>query len=116
MDGCGDGGGEAREPDLADSAGADGVDLLVRLVEELGLECRNVGIDGHDVVREIAVDGRAVLRVVGRVLEESHADAHDDGALDLVSAGEGIDDAAGVHDGDDSADTESGNLRLPGDL
>ena len=54
---------------------------------------RRVGVHRHDVVGQVAVDRRAVLRVVDRVLEQRHADSHHHRAFDLVAAGQWIDDA-----------------------
>ena len=110
------GGRESGQADLADPARAELVDLLVRVIEEVHVDRRHVGVDRHDVVGQVAVDRRAVLRVVGRVLEQRHADAHHDRALDLVAAGQRIEDSAGVDDRDDAADAQPGDLRLPGDL
>ena len=50
--------------------------------------------------------GCAVALVVDGLLEQRHADAHDDCSGDLVGAGVRVDDAAAVDDGDDAADAK----------
>ena len=111
-----DRGGDAGQADLADPACAKFVDLLVGEVEEMHLDRRHVGVDRHHVVGQIAVDRRAVLRIVRRVLEQRHADSHHDRALDLVAAGQRVEDAARVDDRHHPADAQPSDLRLPGDL
>src|ERR1700680_931991 len=49
-------------------------------------------------------------------LRTAHADAHDDGAFDLVAPGEWVEDAAGIDDRDHTAHAQPGDFRLPGDL
>ena len=88
----GDGGGDAGQADLADPAGAEFVDLLVGVIEEMHVDRRDVSVHRHHVVGEVAVDGRAVPRVVMRVLQQRHADSHHDRAFDLVPAGEWIEE------------------------
>src|SRR5262245_24473679 len=112
----GDSSGYSRQADLADSAGAELVDFLVRVVEEMYIDRWRVGVYRHDVVGEIAVDRCAGLRVVRGVLEQGHANAHHHRAFDLVATRERIEDAAGVDDGHDPADAQAGDLRLPCDL
>ena len=80
------------------------------------LDRRRIGVDRHHIVGEIAVDRRAVLRIVGRVLEQRHADSHHHRTLDLVAAGQRIENAPRIDDGDHSADAQASDLRLPGDL
>ena len=77
---------------------------------------RRIGVHGHDIIGQVAVDGRAILRIVMRVLEESHADAHDDGTLDLVAASQGVKDAPGVDNRHHAADAQPRDLRLPGNF
>ena len=86
------------------------------MVEEGDVDRGDVGVGGDDVVGEVVVDGRAEAWVVLGLFEERHADAHDDGAFDLVARGLGVEDAAGVDDGDDTRDAEPRDLGLPGDL
>ena len=77
---------------------------------------RHVGVDRHHVVGQIAVDRRAILRVVRRVLEKGHADSHHDRALDLVAGRQRVENAAGVDDRYDTTDAQTGDLGLPRDL
>src|SRR6185295_17644605 len=68
------------------------------------------------VVSQVAVDRRAVLRIVVRLLEQRHADAHYDRAFDLILAGQRVDDASRVDDGDDAAHAQPRDRGLPGDF
>jgi len=45
-----------------------------------------------------------------------HTDSHYDRAFDLVAARQRIDDAASIDHSDDAIDTQSRDLRLPGDF
>jgi hypothetical protein len=54
-------GGEAGQADLADATCAKFINLRVGEVEEMYANRRDVGVDRHDVVGQIAVDRRAVL-------------------------------------------------------
>lgn len=47
----------ACQTNLPDPARANFVELLVRIIEEVHFDRRCVGIDGHDVVSQIAVEG-----------------------------------------------------------
>ena len=77
---------------------------------------RGVSVYRHHVVGQITVDRRAALRIVRGVLQQRHADSHHHRALDLVPAGQRINDAAPIHDRHNPADTQPGDLRLPGNL
>src|SRR5437764_1122472 len=114
MDGGRDRGGNASQADLTDSTCSKWVELLVREIQKMHFDPRRVRVHRDDVIGQIAVDGRAGLRIVMGVLEQGHADAHDDRALDLVAASQWIEDASGINNGDDSADAQAGDLRLPG--
>src|SRR5262245_56729133 len=63
-DGC----GKPGHTDLSDPACANLVDFFVRVIEEVHLDRWRVGIYRYDVVRETAIDGCAVLRIVRGVL------------------------------------------------
>ena len=80
------------------------------------IELRHVGVHRHDVVGQIAVNRRAVLRVVSGVFQKRHADSHHDRAFDLVASGERIDNAAGIDHRDDAAHAQPRDLRLPCDF
>src|SRR5437588_9709740 len=82
----------------------------------MDVDGRGVSVHRDYVVGEIAVDGRAVLRIVSGVLQQRHANAHHHRAHYLVATGERVDDAASVDDGDDPADAQASDLRLPGDF
>ena len=88
----------------------------VGIVEESDVERRRIGIRRDDVVGEIAVDRRAVARVVVRVLEERHADAHHDRAFDLVARRVRVEDPAGVDDRHDATHAQPRDLGLPRNL
>src|SRR5262245_44014074 len=116
MDSICDGCSNPGQTDLSDPACADFVDLFVGVLEEGHVDWRRVGIYRDDVVRETAVDGRTVLRIVGRVFEQRHADTHHHRALNLVSTGEGIEDPSCINDRHDPADPQASDLRLPRNL
>src|SRR5258707_11122119 len=63
-------GGEAGQADLADAPRADLVNLVIGEVEEMDLDRGHVGVHRHHVVCQIAVDRRAALRGVDRVLQQ----------------------------------------------
>src|SRR5258708_34689670 len=77
----------ARQADLADSPSAKFINLFVRIVKKIDVDRRHVSVYRHHIIREIAVDGRAFLRIVRGVLQQCHADSHHHRALDLVAAG-----------------------------
>src|ERR1043165_1398539 len=104
------------KPDLADAACAELVDLLVGIIEEVHVDWRRVGVYGHDVVSQVAVDRRAVLWIERSVFKKRHADAHHYRALNLVSAGQRIHDVARIHHRHHAAHTQSSDLWLPRDL
>src|SRR5260370_16898982 len=89
--------GNSGETNFADAASTQFVDLRVRIIEEMYVNGGRVGVHRHQVVGQAAIDGSAVLRVVGRVLEESHANTHHDCALDLVPAGQRVYDPPPVY-------------------
>ena len=70
----------------------------------------------HHIVGEVTVDRRAAARVIAGVFEQRHADAHHQGALDLVAAGAGVDDAPTVDHRDDPVHAQARNFRLPADF
>src|SRR6266436_3243406 len=104
------------EPDLADPARTELIDLFVRIVEEVHVDRRRVRIYGHYVVGQVAVDGRATLRVVSCVLKESHTNSHHDCALNLITSGERIQDPTSIHHRYNPAHAQTSDLWLPGDL
>ena len=72
-----------------------------------------VGIYGHEIVSQVRIDRRTVLRVVDRVLQKRHPNSHHNCAFDLVSPGQRIDDPPAVNDRDDTVHTQASNRRLP---
>src|SRR3954471_934426 len=57
----GDGGGDARQPDLADAAGTDFVELLIGIVKEVDLALRRVCVHRNEIIRQAAVDRSPIL-------------------------------------------------------
>ena len=84
--------------DLTDSTN------LIRIIQERHIDRRRVCVYRHHIVRQVAVDRRAVLRIVNGFFEQSHTDAHDYRALDLIAAGKRIQDPAGIHHRNYTAD------------
>src|SRR6185436_16845091 len=80
-----DRGGNARQADFTDPTRSQRVELLIGEIQEMHLDAWRVRVHSHDVVREVAIDRRARLRVVIRVFEQRHADAHHHRALNLVA-------------------------------
>src|SRR5207302_527942 len=113
VDARSDGGGYPSESDLADPARAKCIDLFVGEVEEMHVKLRHVCVNSHDVVGEVAVNRRAVLRIVSGVLEQCHTDSHHDRAFDLIAPGKRIDDAPRINHGHNAANTQPSDLRLP---
>src|SRR6476646_2603821 len=113
---CGDRSRDSGEADLADAARTYGVELKVRIIEEMHFELWHVGVYCHHVVGQVAVDRRAVLRVIMRFFQHRHAYAHHDGAFDLVATCEWIDNAAAVDYRDNAIHAQPRDLRLPGDF
>src|SRR5689334_22547273 len=96
MDSSRDRGGNTSQTDFANTARAKGVKFKVGKVEEMDFDGRRVGIYGNHIVGQVAIDGRAVLRIVMRMLEQSHANAHYHCALNLVAACQWIENSSGV--------------------
>ena len=92
------------------------VDLFVGIIQEMHFDRRRVGVHRYDVVRQTAINRCAILGIVCGVLQQRHADAHYYRALDLIAAGERIDNLAGIDDGDYAADAQTRDFRLPGDF
>src|SRR6202008_4753872 len=95
---------------------AERVDHFVRIVEESDVDLRSVGVGGDDIVGEVVVNGCAETRVIHGLFKESHADSHDDRALNLVARRLGIEDVAGIDHRDYAGDAETSDLWLPGHL
>src|SRR5207302_5315593 len=111
-----DRGGDAGQTNLADPACAKLVNLFVGEVEEMHVDRWRVGVNRHHVIGQITVDRRTALGIVRRVLEQRHADSHYDCALDLVPAGQRIENATGIDDRHNPTDAQTSDLRLPCDL
>src|SRR5262249_44831198 len=111
-----DGGSDPSQSDLSNAARSELVDFSVGIIQKVHLDRRRVGVYRHHVVSQVAVDGRAVLRIVDGLFEHRHANAHDHRALNLIPGGKRIHDPPGIHHADDTADAQSGDLLLPGDL
>src|SRR5947199_10431694 len=110
VDGRGDRGSNTGQAYFADAARAKLVKLLVGKVQEVYFDRRRIGVHGHHIIGQVAVDGRAILWVVMRVLEESHADSHHDRTLDLVAPSQWIQDAAGIDNRHYAADRQPRDL------
>src|SRR5258705_1997159 len=86
-----DGGGDRRsdpcQADLTNAAGAQIVQVQVRMLQEDDLVRRRIRMGGENIVRKVAVDWRTTARVVRDLLEQRHADPHGDGAFDLIASG-----------------------------
>src|SRR4051812_9976163 len=92
MNRVGDSRGNASEPNLADSACAKFIDLLVWVIEEVHLAGRRVCVHSNNVIGETTIDRRAVLRVIFGTLHEGHSDPHHDRSLYLIAARKRIED------------------------
>src|SRR4051812_36486180 len=99
--------GNPGQADFADTARAKGVKFKVGEVEEVDFDGWRVGIYRNHIVGQVAIDGRAVLRIVMRMLEQSHANAHSHGALTLVAARQWIENSSGVNNRHNSADPQT---------
>src|SRR5258708_7464080 len=104
----------ASQANLADSASAKRVELVVRIVEECHIDCGTISIYSDDVIRKARIDRGTGTLVVFSCLKHGHANSHDHRAFDLVSGSTWIDHASGVDNGDYTADAKTRNLWLPG--
>src|SRR5262245_59183457 len=97
VDGCCNGSGHTGEANFTNTTRAERVEFEVGKVEEMHFNGWCVGIYRNDVVGQVTIDWRAVLRVVIGVLEKSHANSHHHCSLNLVAARQWIEDASGVN-------------------
>src|ERR1700677_1056103 len=116
IDGIGDGRCYAGQSNFSHTAHAERIQFVVRMVKEGYVDVRRIRVDGHDVVGEIVVDGRAAAAVVHGFFEQSHAYPHDHSALDLVARKARVKDASGINYGDNTVYAQPCDLRLPADL
>src|SRR6266404_1918758 len=104
--------GDTGQPDFSDSASAQRVHVCVGIIEEMHFHQWCVGIYGHEIVSQVRIDRRTVLRVVDRVLQKRHPNSHHNCAFDLVAPGQRIDDPSAVNDGDDTVHTQASRRML----
>src|SRR6185503_1056294 len=109
----GDRGCHTSEPDLADPARTELIDLFIGIVEEVDVNRRRVCINRHYVIGEIAVDGCSVLWIVSGFFKQGHANSHHDRTLNLIPTSERIQDTTSVHHGYNTAHAQARYLRLP---
>jgi hypothetical protein len=103
VDGVGDRGGHADGADLADSSGADGVVQRVRVLDEVHVHVRDVGVHRQQVAGEVRVGQPTVLLDV-QPLVQCRRHAPDHPARDLASGRGRVDDAAGVEHAEHAGD------------
>src|SRR6266576_3871159 len=107
---------DTSQPDFSDSASAQRVHLCVGIIEEMHFHQWCVSIYRHEIVSEIRIDRRTILRVVDRVLQKRHANSHHNCAFDLVASGQRINDPPAVNDCDDTVHTQTSDCGLPCDF
>src|SRR5690606_1077249 len=98
----------------ADAACARVVPGVVGVIEETHVHARRVGVGGHDVVGQVAVDGRARAGVVVGLFQQGHAHAHDDRPFDLVARHARVDHAAAVDHRHHAGDAQARGGGVPG--
>src|SRR5262245_54418471 len=77
VDGVGAGGGTPGNRQLAYPPTAQGVDVGVGAIDEVGLDVRGVCVDRDGIVGEVVSHGAGRAPVVDRVLHQGGADTHD---------------------------------------
>src|ERR1700732_675910 len=65
-----------RDSNLSDTARAEWIQCEIRIGEERDVDLRCIGMRGHDIVGEAAVDRGAGTAVVVCLLEYRHPDTH----------------------------------------
>ena len=113
VNGVGNRRSHARHADFADAAGTVFVHDVVGVIEKSHVLLGQIRASGHEVIGKAAVDGLASTMVVDGVFKQRLAEAHDGGSENLVGAGSFIDDAAAIENGNDAADPEPRDVRLP---
>jgi hypothetical protein len=98
VDGVGDRGGHACDPELADRLAAQWVGVRVRLPDEADPDLRDVGVDRDHVFGKVGVDDAGVAPVDAGGFQAGRADAHDDAPDELAAVTHGSAAQAGVTD------------------
>src|SRR3954469_6515241 len=75
----------ARNADLADAASAERTKYVVVFYDETNVNCLDVCVNGHMVLRKISVHESAVALVEHAMLEQRHAHSPNDAALQLTA-------------------------------
>ncbi len=109
-DGVGNGGGDAGDADLADSAATHGVEVVIGLIDPGDVYLGDIGVDGDEIAGQVGVDRAAVLRVVGEFFEQGMTYAEDDSSDELAAGGFRAQNAATVEHTDDAGDTDAADL------
>ena len=107
---------DTGQSDFSDSASAQRVDVCVGIIEEMHFHQWRVSIYGYEIVSEIRIDRRTILRVINRLLQKRHANSHHHCAFDLVAPRQRIDDPPAVNDCDDTIHAQPRDRRLPCDF
>src|SRR5262245_53121131 len=114
MDGRRNGSGNTGQANLTNAPGSERVEFEVGEVEEVNFDGWHVGVHRDYIVGEVAVERCTILGVVMGGLEQSHADSHDRGALNLVPTRQWIENTSCVDNRYNPADPQARDLRLPG--
>ena len=109
----------ARNPgntNLADAAYADGIEVLVVLVDEGDVDLADVGVHGNMVVGEIAVDESPVAAIEHAFLEQRLTHPPDDTALKLAACHLRIEKPSDAVRCDDARDADHAERKIDADL
>src|SRR5215469_7676399 len=79
--------GYSGKADLTDSACAEFVDLLIRIIEEVYVYGRCIWVHCHEVISQFAIDGCAPFGVIRGVLKQGHPNAHHHRSTSLICLG-----------------------------
>ncbi len=107
-----DRGGDAGDPDFAHPPATHRVEAEVRLADPADVDRGDIGLDRHEVAREIRVRGLAVRAVVGELLEERSPDAEYDPPHELAARRLRVEHAPHVEDADHAGDADTADVRI----
>jgi hypothetical protein len=116
IDGVGDGGGSADDPDFAHPFRTHRIDMRVNLIDPGHVDGADIGVGRDVVLREVVVHVVAEARVQDARLVQRHRQAHRHRTQELRAGRLRVDDATGGKDPQQPWDAHLTGVRIDADL
>src|ERR1700730_13266399 len=98
IDSVSDGRRGPGNPDFANSASTDRIELQIGTVEKLDIDCGNVRIRRHQILRNVPIGDPTGSSIVLSSLQERHTDTKYNSSHDLITGGFFAHHRSDVHD------------------